>query len=373
MSNNSSDLHLILSDLHFGTEETSLNQSVIAKSLVDYMATKGPWRSVIFSGDLLDLNLSTFTISIEGKKSGGKTMLGFREFLKRLCDPNVSGLAVDIWIYIPGNHDYFIWNLLSTKEACTDVLAAGQSMRSVTTPLKEGTWRHGSAFISGVFPRQIRNKVTVQYPDHVIKYSIGRIVITHGHYLDPKQTLFKRLDKLIQETGSVKSAVRKMFIETAQYQAVANAVSYTPEMRKFVNYLFGPKSMAKKVRGIIARYVGDATNIFPVSPLRDEPINEGQLRAIEFYVRYFRNYRDAPDYFIFGHTHEQGSSSTSHIPVNKRLYRNKEIQVYNSGTFFPKRSNAATFITVQVPKKGNPIMIPVYITKAGKAVESNFS
>ncbi|OGP66107.1 MAG: hypothetical protein A2169_15895 [Deltaproteobacteria bacterium RBG_13_47_9] len=369
MVDNRFDKYLILSDLHFGVEETSLNRSLIIESLANYIAAKGPWKSVIFSGDALDLNLSTFTISIEGKAEGGRMVIGFREFLKRLYN---SPITVGTWVYIPGNHDYVIWNLLSVKKACVDILAKGEAMRSMNQPLKECVWEKGSAFISGVFPMEIRDKVTVEYPDHAIKYSGGKIVITHGHYLDPKQTLFKQLDKLIKEMGNVNRAVRKMFIETAQYQAIANSISYTPEMRKFVSYLFGPSSIAKTFRQIAGKNIGNLSRIFPFSPLRDESINTGQLRAIEFYLRYFRDYRSPPDYFIFGHTHEQSRASTSQIQRDKRLFPDKDIQVYNAGTFLPKRNKAATFVVVEIPTRGTPNVIPVCISKHGKTIESEF-
>jgi predicted phosphodiesterase len=339
------------------------------RSLAEHIKAKGPWKSVVFAGDILDLNFSTFTISIEGKGKGKRAIVGLRQFLSNLCGSNGNETVVENWIYIPGNHDYNIWNLLSTKRACMDVLATGKKMGSKPTPIKEGIWDGGSAFIAGVFPSDIRNRVTVKYPDHVIRYSRGRVVITHGHYLDPKQTLFKRLDKLIKETGTVNKAVRKMFIETAQYQAMANSLSYTPEMRKFINYLFGPRNLAKKIRGTIARYVDDASKIMPFSPIRNEPIDEGQLRAIEFYLKYFRSYRSAPDYFVFGHTHEQGKSSTSLIPKNKRIYQKKDIQVYNSGAFLPKRNKAATFLEIVIPVKGRPKVTQVYIDKKGRIVE----
>ena len=172
-------LHLVLSDVHFGTEETSANKPLIMKSLIEYMKAKSPWKSVIFAGDLLDLNFSTFTISIEGKGKGRSKILGLRQFLDALYTSDSNGLIVKNWIYIPGNHDYNIWNLLTTKQACMDVLTTGKKMGSVVTPIKEGIWEGGSAFIAGVFPPNVRNKVTVQYPDHVIRFYRGKLVITH--------------------------------------------------------------------------------------------------------------------------------------------------------------------------------------------------
>ena len=77
-----------------------------------------------------------------------------------------------------------------------DELAAGLPMnKRIRTPLEKGDWPGGKAFLAGVFPGNVRAKVTVRYPDHEIKYNGGSIVITHGHYLDKKQTQLKRLNE----------------------------------------------------------------------------------------------------------------------------------------------------------------------------------
>ena len=53
--------YIVLSDMHFGMEDTSVNDLGVVESLAGFLRKGGPIKAIIFSGDLLDLNLSTFT------------------------------------------------------------------------------------------------------------------------------------------------------------------------------------------------------------------------------------------------------------------------------------------------------------------------
>jgi len=363
MAQNYKGKYLVLSDLHFGTTETSLNNKKIVEALVKYMSENSPWNEVIFSGDLLDLNLSTFTRSIEGNKQ--KNVFGFRDFLKKAYEDNGAGLEVSKWVYVPGNHDYKIWDMLATRIACEDVLASGEKMNSVVkTPLMSHRWDDGEAFISGVFPKAVSDRVCVDYPDRFVDTPNAKVVVTHGHYLDWKQTLFKKLDEQIKKTGNEETAVRNLFIETAQYQTVANAVSYRKWSRILVSVLLGKGVIRKLFKPLFYLPV-----TFPISALRDEPINEGQLRAIEFYLKYFRReYKEHPDYFIFGHTHSQGKASTADIREN-RLLKEKDIKVFNAGSFIPKGKKEGTFIRFDISDSGLSEVALMGIKKDGQIIK----
>ena len=199
-------------------------------------------------------------------------------------------------------------------------------------------------FIKGVAPPSLRNRFVVKYPDHEFNLSKHkrRVLVTHGHYLDRKQTLFKNLKKYIRsESGNTKQAVRKFFIATAQYQAVANAVSYMKGSREFVDL------MHKTFSGIgdsVRDFTSDFAGIFS-SELRHKPIDSEMLRAIEMYLVYFSESR--PDVFIFGHTHEAGRSSTKSMwGWDRKRLIGKEIEVWNDGGFIEDKGDnmAGTFI-----------------------------
>jgi len=351
--------HLVLSDLHFGTPQTSLNDQRVVSGLGEYMIKNGPWDSIIFSGDLLDLNLSIFKFAIEGCKTGIPRICGFRDFITGLYKQTLSSgqrISVGKWVYVPGNHDYAIWNLQSTKEVCIDMLADGKILKP--GPKMEGRWEGKDAFVSGVFPSDVREQVSVEYPDHSIPFGKngGSIVVTHGHYLDFKQTFMNHLNAL---TSSQKknSTARSIFIETAQYQALAQAVSYTPGKRNFFDKLFGPENPLSVLQFF-------AHKVFK-SPLRGEAISNEMLEAIELYLGCFRQYDPIPEYFIFGHTHSPGKANTVNIG-NSRSYPSSDIEVINAGSFFPEGETAGSFVTVTISEENRPFIEINAINQSGE-------
>ena len=366
------DRYLILSDLHLGIKESTVNNPLIANTLFQYIQEHGPWKALVFNGDLLDLNMSSFQMSVEGGIWDNVKVMGARQFLSDLSTNGDAARNIKNWIYIPGNHDYFVWTLLSNKMIYVDKLLKGQKLNVKRSSLKEGAWKRGSAFISGVFPENVRKNVTVQYPDYVIHFNGGIIVVTHGHYLDRKQTLFKRLKEILIEMGDAEKAIEKMYVETDRFQVLTNALTYSSDLQRYMNYLLRTGRLAKSVGKTISKYMvtGKKTNGFAVSPLRGERINTGQLIAAEFYLKFFRNYKDPPAYFIYGHTHRQGMSSTEKISNKKRLYPDKTFKVYNTGAFIAKSDIAASFIRIDVPVMGKLTITPLKITKKGQVCES---
>jgi predicted phosphodiesterase len=172
----------------------------------------------------------------------------------------------------------------------------------------------------------------VVYPDYEFRSSRRKILVTHGHYLDHQQTLFKDLQELIKKEGSEAKAVRKFFIATAQYQTVAHAVSYMKEMREFVDRIH-------KIAGSLLK------KIDLIGRLRNQPINKRMVRAIEMYLAYFS--KKQPDVFIFGHTHQAGRRSAYALlrkSQERLLHRN--IEIWNAGCFIENRqeNRAGSFI-----------------------------
>lgn len=368
--NNKSERYLILSDMHFGVNEVSLNNAKVVDVLYQYMTEHKPWNSVIFSGDLLDLNLATLTTALEGNNSTDTRLLGFREFVKHALDKLGDSSSVENWIYIPGNHDYWVWNTLSTQIACLSVLSSGSCMGTIPSPLMQYKWQGNAAFISGVFPISIRDRVAVEYPNHVITYNGGDILITHGHYLDWSQTELEDLCKSLKECKDQKGTVRRIFIKTAQYQAVANAVSFTSHTRRFIDLLFGPGNLKDKIIKYFKHLFENASTIFN-SSMRDKTIDTKQLMFIEYYLKYFRNYEDEPPkYFIFGHTHKQGSASTKYLSDVETLYQGKEIKVFNAGSFLTDGEALASFLTVEITPGQEPDIKMFNISKDYKVVKT---
>lgn len=320
---------LIFSDLHFGDPHCSLRRESVTTGLRQFLRDLGQVTELILAGDILDANISTLTRAIEGVKGSGvwPKLMGFRAWLNFLFEG--TAFQVGKIIYLPGNHDYIIWNILSADRVFVQPISTGKVPAEL--PLMSGVFPE--AFIRGTAPEKIRNSFIVKYPDHEFPLAQRKVLVTHGHYLDEQQTLFKNLDELVsEEGGDVAKAVRKFFIGTAQYQAVANAISYLKRSREFVYKTYTTLSRLLDKINIIGR-------------LRNQPINKAMLRAIEMYLLYFS--KKQPDVFIFGHTHKAGRTSTQVLEKRggKRLL-DKVVEVWNIGSFLenPGENRAGSFI-----------------------------
>lgn len=342
---------VIFSDLHFGDPLCSLRRKPVSQGLRDFLRGLGRIDELILAGDILDANISSLTRAIEGRKGSGgwPRQIGFRKWLSYIMD---GGLAdIRRIVYIPGNHDYIIWNILSTDKAFVQPISKGRV--PVELPLMEAAFPE--PFIRGVAPPGIRDKFSVIYPDYEFDLAGRTVLVTHGHYLDELQTLLKNLAELVREEGGNEArAVRKFFIGTAQYQAVANAVSYMKVSREFVD------KVNKTLSGLIDLF----------GKLRNKPINTKMLRGIEMYLRYFRKKR--PDVFIFGHTHKPGRKSTSALGRSNRLIA-KDMDVWNDGSFIEDKiaRTAGSFIVADDnPGAGAPVRL-YKVDLMGNVIEQN--
>ncbi len=319
-------VRVILSDLHFGDRKCSLRREAVSKGFRKFLRGLGLIKEVILAGDILDANIASLTQAIEGVRGSGTwpRRIGFRKWLSFTFGGR--GVPVGRIVYVPGNHDYIIWNILATNRAFVEPISKGQIPKNL--PLLAGEFKE--PFIRGVAPGNMRDRFVVVYPDYL--YTIGkkRVLVTHGHYLDEKQTLLRRLDDLVREAGGNEAkAVRKFIIGTAQYQMVANAISILRDSREFVD----------KVHKTLGGFIDY------VSKLHNKPIDSGLLEAIEMYLLYFS--RKRPDAFIFGHTHKAARTTTAAFRRGKNRRRiAKIIEVWNSGCFIEdtREKVAGTFI-----------------------------
>ncbi len=351
---------LVLSDVHFGTPESAMNDVRLRAALNEYMASRAPWEEIVFSGDLLDINLSTLTLAIEGGRMEGPDapLFGFRKFLEELdraMRRRSRGAGLEElarrWIYLPGNHDYKIWDMLSSKVACEDVLASGQPMGSVPTPLMSHKWAGDEAFVAGIFrPYGVADRVVVAYPNHEVSFGAGRetLVVAHGHYLDPTQTGFNNLSDHLPAGAAapaIEYARRHVFIETAQYQTAANAVSFTRFWRDLANAVVGPDSPGNKVKKLLGGIAGWLLKLFsPIEGMRGNRLSPSLLANIECYLERFCGYAKPPRWFVFGHTHRQDGGRTERLGV----------EVYNAGSFYVDRGMPITFAEIATGPDDTP-------------------
>ncbi len=339
---------VIFSDLHFGDPTCSLRRKPVTMGLRSFLAGLGTVEEIIFAGDILDANIASLTEAIEGKKGSGlwPKQIGFRHWLEYLFEEDAP--VVGRIVYIPGNHDYIIWNILSTNEAFVQPISQGKMPKNL--PLREASF--SKPFLRGIVPQKMTDHFVVEYPDYVFDLAGRSVLVTHGHYLDEKQTLFKNLEALIKhENGDVAKAVRNFFKFTAQYQVLANTVSFMKESREFVDK--------------IHKKLSDFVDLFDITgKLRNKPIDGKMLEAIEMYLHYFR--KKKPDVFIFGHTHEAAHTTTASKKRKEKRLINKVIDVWNDGCFIEdKNGKAGTFIVIDDEQKLETQIKIFLVTKKG--------
>lgn len=364
--------YLVLSDMHFGTPESSINDARYRAALVAHLVAGAPWEEVIFTGDLLDINLSTLTRSLEGNAAARPPIIGFRGFLEevaRLHDPvgvTLPGVAKR-WVYVPGNHDYKVWDLLATEVVCQAVLSSGQRLGTVPTPLMQYTWRGPASFFSGIFaPLGVQQSVVVTYPNHEIPAGEPQqtIVLTHGHYLDPSQTRGKVLAPALG--GGLRAPrpapmLRELFIETAQYQTLANLISFTRGTIRIVDEIFGPAGLGEKAKRLWERFSGWLLGFAYSGSAghRGKPLTGEQLENIERYLEHFSGYpRPLPRWFVFGHTHRQGQGASA------------AVQAYNVGSCYPDTGRPITFGEIEVTSGASPVIQLRCVDQAGHVATS---
>ena len=328
---------IVCSDMHFGDRDCSLYSEKISRSLWRFWAELGKIDELILAGDILDANLSTLTRAIEGKKSRAAwpRQIGLKGWLDQML--KTGNLAIDRIVYIPGNHDYVIFDYLAIEKAFLSPLSKGEDILK-GLPIIRDVFEN--PFIRGVAPKSIRDRFIVYYPDYGFTMNSRNILITHGHYLDNKQTLFKSLKKRIAETGgNERKAMRDFFIATAQYQTIARAASYMRSTRELIEGFYKPLD---RFFGVMEK------TIDYISKLRNCPIDGRMLLAIEMYVKYFREAQTSvPDIFIFGHTHEAGRAFTRDRRYQKTFRPvKKNITVYNTGSFLKKSEIVGSFLVI---------------------------
>ena len=358
--------YLVLTDMHFGTPESAVNRAAPRQALTSYIASQPGWDEIVLAGDLLDGNLSTFKRAIEGDRAG--TLFGFRQFLAELHAQAKGGLSAVAkrWIYVPGNHDYKIWDILASRVAFEDVLAKGDRLNEkVPMPLQRHSWTGTLAFVAGIWKGEGYDEsagVTVEYPDHRLAFGDADLVITHGHYLDTSQTRFSDLSEVVPPGLSPAEAaerVRKIFIETAQYQTLANAMSFTRDTTQIVSALFGPASLGNRVKKLYDAIRGWFVGLFyRPEGKRGEGLSARWLRNVDAYLEHFAPPEPTARpvrWFVFGHTHEQGAQESP-----------KGVAVANAGSCYEAHGKAITFVRIDAPEGGPPQVQLAGVARVGQ-------
>jgi hypothetical protein len=210
--------YIILSDLHFGAQNSLLTElkdgttladvqgsSTVMTSLVDCLRalvagnSGGRRPTLIAAGDLVELSLASASLA----------MPVVAQLVAALTDRDP---VVDREIiFLPGNHDHHLWELSREKEAI-DFVKSGASIAK--SPV---SWHTSSMFLDSepVFDAPLLEETLDQisgdndvdlrvfYPDLALMSEDGErtVLVTHGHYMESVATLFSAMVRLFDASA----------------------------------------------------------------------------------------------------------------------------------------------------------------------------
>jgi UDP-2,3-diacylglucosamine pyrophosphatase LpxH len=314
---------LVLSDLHFGDSRCTLHSMRTARQLVEQLKEFQPLKELILLGDILDLQLATWAQAIEGRilKPPMKRAVGFRYFLNFLLEQTNARTIT----YVPGNHDYKIFDYHSIDRHLLSPLKNGKKLSGRVSYFR----KFPLSFLQGLVEKpQIQMRVV--YPHHFLRIRDGRLLLTHGHYFDASQSFYRTIEKAFEVKNKAPNttvARNDFFRRTSSYQNVVSGLSIQPRLRRIFNSFYQPFTSMQE------RFQHKSRKSF---------ITRSMYRNIETYVRYCC--RGKIDGVVFGHTHKPGH----------RAFEDKFVRyVWNSGTFLLESpgSPKGSFITIALDAK----------------------
>ena len=316
---------LVLSDLHFGDSRCSLHSMQTVRMLVEKLKHYSPICEIILLGDILDLQLANWAQAVEGKLLTGpvKRAVGFRYFINFLLDST----GVREIVYVPGNHDYRIFDYHSIQKHLLEPLKKGKKLSGKISFFRS----FPDSFLRGILANP-EARLKVVYPHHTMKVNGARIILTHGHFFDPTQAFNHEIGKMFSQPDLSKKEVLKVrhkyFRRVSLYQNVVSGLSMKRELRDWFNALYQPFSGFKQ--NLDHR-------------LRKAFLTPAMKRSIHNYVRFCCR-PGRIDGVIFGHTHRPGRAVLQDGSVR---------HVWNAGTFLreSKQASSGSFITIQLDGK----------------------
>jgi len=312
---------LVVSDLHFGDRRCTLHSMKTARKLADRLKEFSPLHQIILLGDILDLQLSNWAQSIEGLMLDGpqNRAVGFRYFINFL----VEQTGAQEIVYVPGNHDYKIFDYHAIEKSLITPLRGGRRLSGRVAFFR----KFGESFLQGML--QLKGpRICVTYPHHSMRVNRARIILTHGHFFDPTQAFNHEVGKLFAKSGSLtKKEILRMrhdyFRRVSLYQNVVSGFSTKKELREWFNTMYHPFSSIKQM------FHHRSRKAFLTRAMRT---------SIEHYVTFCCR-PGRVDGVIFGHTHRPGKAT---------LHNGRISHVWNSGCFLKesKDSPDGSFITI---------------------------
>lgn len=310
---------LVVSDLHFGDRRCSLHNMGVARAFVGKLREFSPLEEIILLGDILDLQLANWAQAIEGLIQPGphRKAVGFRYFMNFLLqETNAKKIT-----YVPGNHDYRIFDYHSLEKYLIAPLRSGKRLSGKISFFRT----FEDSFLRGLFAfPEIQIKVV--YPHYTLKVNGRRMILTHGHFFDPSQGFSHEVGKVFSKTSHLSAEeLRKIrhnyFRRVSHYQNVIGGFSLQNNLRE-------------RFTSVYHSYTALKTGLTHRS--RKKFLTPAMKVSIRSYLDYCCRPKKI-DGVIFGHTHKAGSDHS------------EPVKVWNSGTFLKEspQSPAGSFITIR--------------------------
>jgi UDP-2,3-diacylglucosamine pyrophosphatase LpxH len=320
---------LVMSDLHFGDPRCSLHSMRVALALVDRLREFSPLKEIVLLGDILDLQLANWAQAMEGRllPPPATRAVGFRYFINFLLQETGARSVV----YVPGNHDYKIFDYHSVERYLIAPLREGRKLSGKISFFR--SFKNG--FLQGIVtvPDTI---VRIVYPHYSIRLNKFRIILTHGHFFDPTQAFSHEIGKVFGATSGLTPAeINKLrhayFRRVSLYQNIVSGFSMKKELRQMFSAVYEPFSSLKH------RFRHRMRKAF---------LTPAVIRSMESYITFCCR-RMKVHGLIFGHTHRAGKALLQAGPVQ---------YVWNAGTFLRESPNSpeGSFITIEHNRKKDP-------------------
>jgi UDP-2,3-diacylglucosamine pyrophosphatase LpxH len=309
-----------------------------ARLLVRKLSEFQPITEIFLLGDILDLQLANWAQALEGTIAGKfqKRATGFRYFLNFLLRQTGARRI----IYIPGNHDYRIFDYHSVERYLMSPLRQGKKLSGKIAFFR----KFQSGFLQGIIDVP-DVALQIHYPHYSMKLNQTRLILTHGHFFDPTQAFSHEVGKIFRKGENLsKEEIRKIreqyFRRVSLYQNVVSGLSMKRELRKWFTSLYEPLTAFKQTWE---------------HRKRKSFLTPAMRRSIEAYVRYCCRPAKKTS-LIFGHTHKPGNAQLTSGPVQ---------YIWNAGTFLKESASSplGSFITIEHSKKPVTEAVRVHILK----------
>ena len=309
---------LAVSDLHLGYELSSINSPTRQTHFAEFLAD-------LCSGecDRLILNGDCFEGCIPGA-AGSYDALGFpptlatisRNFFKILTNK----LRVESLIWIPGNHDFTLWQKVAT--ACNVGTFTNNQASNLLLKHDDAILQHADSFLTDFFGAAAYSfkRISAAYPNYTIGRYYPYITFHHGHFLDDLILgLHPTMDygALALACGS-----SRPHVDVANDETI---FSIHQKTEKFVESLWRFNSRAREIEWALLRR-GQVAATCPTfgftTPVQNETINPTLLKYATWYAKTLLTDpttpaplgpRNNPCFLVVGHDHEGGRANIPNL------------------------------------------------------------